>query len=208
MRSILCAAALVSLCSVGRADRIYIEAGSMTLFTATNTVEVQLWFLSPPEFQSVANDGYAMVSGTLPPRGGLLEYFTIDNSTGGGRTSEDFTIRHYLGNRETNMGLMNYAMDGRLLTATIPFERLGLSEVPFNWNAYGWGNDEPIGGPLAINDRVLHTPEPSSVALVSLGVLCSMVHLCRSRRPRLRKSGRERHIGREANRVNRQPEIA
>lgn len=183
---------------MARAERITITAASATYWTATDELEIQVWFDSP----LVAPPDYFQFGGALPrDENGYLAFFWFNSN---GRVNRDvmdpWTVshisQHYEGRyeilEETIMGVPDVVIAGRTFTATMPFAMTGLDDPQFTFGTTVIRDAKSHGldGVSAIDHRIVYTPEPSSVALASFGIAAFVAHL---RRPRLRHCRSERH---------------
>lgn len=195
MRVVLCALALL-VPSAAWAERITITAASATYWTATDELEIRVWFDSP----LVAPPDFIQFGGGRRGDDGTIEgfYFRSDGRVGRD-IMEPFYVaydRHYATGQEIEraaMGLPDIEIRGRTLTAIMPFEMSGLAAPAFNFTATVIRDSKShvLEGSSSIDRRIVYTPEPSSVALASFGVVALLVHL--ARRPRLRHFRSERH---------------
>ena len=199
MRSILCAAALASLCSAASAERIYIEAASATYFSRTNTVELELWFDRSIDVPGayIAVGGWRVDEATRHE-----ESFSISNSW---VTRTDRFVASAIEVDERGELVRNEIMreltrplSGNRFVIQIPFADTGLSDPLFRMGATVNGSVNPrdtmgltFDVMSTIDDRVIHTPEPSTSVLLGLAA-AHLIWL-----PRLRKRFGKRHVGRE-----------
>lgn len=197
MRSILCAAALASLCSAASAERIYIEAASATYFSRTNTVELELWFDRSIDVPGayIAVGGWRVDEATRHE-----ESFSISNSW---VTRTDRFVASAIEANERGEVIRNEIMreltrplSSNRFVIQIPFADTGLSDPLFQMGATVNGSSNPrdtIGLTFdvmsAIDDRVIHTPEPSTSVLLGIAA-AHLIWL-----PRLRKRFGKRHGG-------------
>ena len=202
MRSLLCAAALVSLCSPVVGERITITAASATYVTARDAVDIEIWFDRPV----VLPDDWFSFGGWEPyPNGRVKDMFAIRSDGNIPAVPNDpfAIVRVSYDDRsrivgEVYSGVAAHEFSGNLFTATIPFAETGLANPRFEFvaNAFSVSNwSEPLFGFSSIDERVIHTPEPSSVALAALGAVLLGFHLVR--RPRLGIRSTKRHGSRK-----------
>lgn len=192
MRALLCCAFALLIPSAAWAERITITAASATYWSATDELEIRVWFDSP----LVVPPDYFSFGGRMPrDENGIAEWFFFNSA---GRTArevmEPWTISHdtqrYDGRYEvlgeTIMGVPDVEIDGRTFTATMPFAMTGFDDTQFTFGTtvIRDGKSHGLDGVSAIDRRIVYTPEPSSAALASFGVVALLVHL--SRRPRFR----------------------
>lgn len=100
------------------------------------------------------------------------------------------------------MATMQMPINDRHFSFVVPLEYLGIDTPSFVFNTIVYHNRNPVevasnsfDAFSSIDRRIVYTPEPSSVALASIGVVAVLVHL--ARRPRKRIGFTERHVGRE-----------
>lgn len=190
MRSLFCAAALACLCSVSHAERIIVTSASATYFTAAGEVEFTLTFNAPPDL----SEEFLAFSGTLAPRSPAwndYETFGFHNDPRPDRRDGTLMIEHsdFKGESQVTrmMGQMRYDLIDRTLIARATLPELGIGSPVFDFIVGTPDNIEGILGRSATNQRVIYTPEPSSIALMSLGFVGLLAHRLYSRRtPRAR----------------------
>ncbi len=168
-------------------------------WTATDTLEFQLTFNRPIDLTS----DYVVFGGEFypPPQGySYWEGFNVTCNYGCGslnfshtparRASCPFCDPPRAGDPfvEYDRGPMAYTIDRNMLTASIAFSEVGLSGPIITINAQVADADTrelfvfnggDWGAVSAIDERIAYTPEPSSVALASLGVGLLGFHLAR-----------------------------
>lgn len=197
MRLLSCAAALFWLLvpSAAWAERITITAASATYWTATDELEIRVWFDSP----LVVPPDFVQFGGGISGEGRAGEgfYFRSDGRIGRD-TMEPFYMAHIEYDTQGRIvehlatGLPSVIIDGRTLTATMPFEMTGLDIPQFDFAASVIRDSKShvLDGSSSVDRRIVYTPEPSSVALASFGGAVFFAHL---RLPRLRQRRGERH---------------
>lgn len=214
MRSILCAAALVSLCSAASAERIQIIGVVANYVTARDAVDIEIWLDRPLDIEQewLAFVGAHSTSESRPA-------FRIENRTPGviptAQPTETFTLLSYRKEQGSRVEVAERAgivpaIDARDDMHTVAFsfaaDELRLHEIfpdPFSGldtfayvaMSYTVGGEVQaiVHGTSTINapgDTAV--PEPSSVVLLALGVVCVLCHLVR--RPRFRERCVKRHV--------------
>lgn len=197
MRFIVASCALLSLCSAVRAERINIEAASATYFSRTETLQLELWFDRSVDVPGayIAVGGWRVDEAT-----GHEESFSISNSWA---TRTDRFVASAIEANERGEVIRNEIMreltrplSSNRFVIQIPFADTGLSDPLFQMGATVNGSSNPrdtIGLTFdvmsAIDDRVIHTPEPSTFVLLGLAA-AHLIWL-----PRLRKRFGKRHVG-------------
>jgi hypothetical protein len=209
-RPVLCAAALVSLCSVVHAERIKILGVAATHFTRTNTVDIEI-LLNHPFTPGV--DFLMFTGGDVRWSYGLADgrSFRIQNGTIA-VPDDEFTValrRHPVQGltelvsrdpapqvvvRDTmEDGVMRHAV-----AMSFPTDALGFAEMDMRTGYFNYiatveidGASDGVSG-ISETNNVHHTPEPSSVALLCIGGGVLALHLIRRPSLRIGRTKRQR----------------
>lgn len=189
MRLLSCAAALFWLLvpSAAWAERITITAASATYWTATDTLEINVWYDKP----LTVPGAFIAIGGESAGR-----WFLIENNQQ--TRGETFSVRQFFDGGQSLSRTFDMPFESASVEITIPFSDTGLVSPLFSMNTMARMGSDPRdiasnGFDIfsSIDERIVYTPEPSSVALASFGVVALLVHL--ARRPRLRHFRSERH---------------
>lgn len=186
MRFLLCCAFALLVPSAAWAERIYMTGASATYWSATDEIEIRVWFDGSLDLTS----DFFMVGGQLPFDDHRVtnELFSIRNDMGPNVFGDTLRISHVSygrdGRREvvttTPMGTVDYALIDRSITLTLPFEQTGIASPLFRFGAIiqadGYYSGLDVDMFSSIDERIVYTPEPSSVALASLGIVVLLVH--------------------------------
>lgn len=205
MKTLLCGLACL-VPSVAFAERITITGASATYWTATGNVEFHVWLDTPIRVPGTfIHVGGGSLRDTPLGRNDRHVSFAIENSQ---QTRDDvFSVWKRIYNsptepRDTLMATMQMPINDRHFSFVVPFDELGIESPLFSWGVIVYPTRNPVdiaGNSFdaysSIDRRIVYTPEPSSVALASIGVVAVLVHL--ARRPRKRIGFTERHVGRE-----------
>lgn len=174
MRPILLSAGvLVAFASIGHAQEFRVLSGSATYWTATDSVEFRLTFnddldLSQDYLGFGANFG--------------SKSFLVDNNYNEPSTQLLAVYRDSSTNPDTlvDLGPLDYSIDGNRFTAIVPFGLMGIDSHVFEFYGIGVRNrmatEQPeLHGLSSVDALVTYSiPEPSSLALASLALLCGI----------------------------------
>lgn len=183
---VLCTIALL-LPSVARAERINITGASATYWSATEMLEINVWYDRPVTVPGM----FVSVGGSTlnwwENRSVRRTWFLIDNDQQ--IRGSEFSLWRFIENprpdeqRRTLVDTFEMPMNGRHFSITIPFADTGLESPLFALNAMTYTSHNPldIGSNSfdifsSIDQRVIYTPEPSSVALAGIGVVAFGLH--------------------------------
>lgn len=211
MRTCLCLCALL-VPSAAWAERITIAAVSATYWTATDDLELRIYFTGPP----VLDIGGPATYGSINQLQLGAKRFEIEPGRTRPYTAERFAMATWdgyvdeFGNLLVNCvaydprgrkvldefsGSVSWNIRGNVFTTTIPWSMTGLDglDATFGaayYDAAGYGSGG-ITTPIVVDRVQVVAPEPSAVALASFGVVALLAHLWR--RPGLRVGRAERH---------------
>jgi hypothetical protein len=185
LAAIVCIASLVSTANAQEVLRPL--RTSVTYWSETNTLDFWMQFSRP---LNLDDDSVQFLvfspAGQWEPDDGLR----IHNGNSVPERSELFTLEHntYVdpgpGIIVRTLGHPDYELTDNSIRFLIPFEITDVNDPVFDFYAALDGlprGSGPIRGVSSVDSVVVYVPEPSSVALASLGVIGLIVHRLRRR---------------------------
>jgi hypothetical protein len=191
VRLFLCAAAML-MSSVIHADTTRMTSISATHFTDESTLEFIIKYNQPPDLL-----GEKIYLGSIRNN---VEGFVIRNGEWTSPISENlFKGRYFVASSTpavfTDLGILPHTLNEHTLTLTATLDVLGVTLTEDTYWEVGL-NDYVARGSFSHDERVVVlVPEPSSIALASIGVVGLLVHRIRRRKVRTHTSTASWPIG-------------